>query len=170
VLRARRAVHLESSRTPEREHRLADRAGGAVHEDAGTFVEVGDAVEHLIRGRPAEDHGRSLGRIDAWRHATDVLGAKRTELGVRSGDGEVSDAIADREVSHARTDLIDLADDVVAEHQRKHVADPGIAMPADDGIGELYRRRQHANAHLARTGLGHGCLGDLDLFGPSESS
>jgi hypothetical protein len=74
-LRATRgAPQLETGPLAEYEQRLPHGANGSLHEHALALLDPGRAVKELVGGRPAQDQGGRLGRIDARRHAGQVVG------------------------------------------------------------------------------------------------
>ena len=70
--KGQRSPQLEAGQPAEHEQRLADGAGGALHERALAALHPGRTVQELVRGRPAQDQCSRLGRVDACRHASQV--------------------------------------------------------------------------------------------------
>ena len=73
-------------------------------------------------------------------------------------------------VAEPDSDLIDFTDKVVA-HRERRPACPGlrVEMTADQGIGVLEPRGEHADAHLAPAGRGQRLLHHLERFGDRRS-
>ena len=78
VRAARGAPQLKAGQPAEHEQRLADGAGGSVHEHALSSLHPGRAVKELVCGRPTQDQrGRLCRMLGA---SFDDASALRTDL------------------------------------------------------------------------------------------
>ncbi len=140
-----------------------------MHEHALASLHAGGAVQELVRRHPAQDQRGRLRRVDARRHAGQVVGAQRAVGGVRAEHRHVGHAVADPKAFHAIADLIDLPDDVVS-HDERRPSEPGLRVEVapDQHVGVLDARGEHADAHFAPAGRRQGSIDDLQLVGTAE--
>jgi len=134
------------------------------------FLYPGKAMEKLIGCGPAQDQGCCFCDVDACGHAGQILGPERAIGGVRADDCHVGYAVARLEPSHTFAQLIDLADDIIAQHERRLQSYRlEIEMTPDHDIGVHDARGEHAHPHLARSGRWHGGLDHLESIGTAEA-
>src|SRR5215208_2165567 len=100
MLAARGAPQLEAGVFAEDEQRLTDCGGGSMDEHALASLYVAGAMQQLVRGHPAQDQRRGLGRVDVRRHRSQVVSAERSIRRVRSDHRHVGDTVANLEIAH----------------------------------------------------------------------
>jgi hypothetical protein len=132
---------------------------------------MGDPMEKLVRGGPAQNQRRRLRRIYARRHTGQLLGPERAIGRVRSEHGHVSHSIAQPKAAHAITQLIDFPDHIIADHEWRQASHRlGVEMAPDDDVGVLQACGKHAHAHLTPAGRRHWSINYLQLFGTTKAS
>ena len=93
-----------------------------------------------------------------------MIGSERSIGGIRSDHRHVGDSVANLEVVHAISDLIDFPDDVASHHERRSVARRlWVEMAPHQHVGVMQARGKHADPHLAAAGRRHHCV---DHFQP----
>jgi hypothetical protein len=109
-------------------------------------------------------------RIDACRHADQMVGSQRTIGGVRPDHGHIGHALAEREAAHAIPELIDFPDDVIAHYERRPKQHRlRVQMSPDRDVGVLEGRGEHSDTHFAPTGYRQGSVDYLQLIGTAEA-
>ena len=170
MLAARGAPHFEPGQPAEGEQRLTDGAGGSMHEHALAWRHVGRTVQELVRRRPAQDERGRLRRVDARRHASQVVGPERAIRGVRPDHCHVGHAVANLKAAHAVAELINLADDVIAQHEGRLEAHRlGVEAAPDQHLGIVHARGEHADPDLAPAGRRQRSVNHLQPVGTAEA-
>ncbi len=159
MARPGRAPDLAARQLPEHHQGLPHGARRADDEQPLARRHLGVAMQELVRGRPAQDERRGLGRIQRRIDRRDAIGLQDAELRVATRGRQVGDALADPQRLDTRAEADDLPDEVVAEHERRLVLQVGIAPLAQHDVGELNARGQDLHQHFAGPGLGDGGLG-----------
>jgi hypothetical protein len=99
-----------------------------------------------------------------------VVGAECAIGSIRPDDRHIGYAVANLKGAHAIAELIDLPDDVVAEHERRlKMHRLWIEMPPDHDIGVHHAGREHADPYLAAAGRRQGSVDNLQLVGTAEA-
>jgi hypothetical protein len=93
-----------------------------MHEHPLASLDVGRTVKELVSRRPAQDHSGRLCRVNACRHTSQVVGPKGAVRSIRPEYGHVRHAIPDLKPAYAFTELIDFANDIIAERERRSAA------------------------------------------------
>jgi hypothetical protein len=133
---------------------LADSARRSVNEDPLASPDLRRAVEQLEGRSPAQNERRCFGWIDVGGDQRHVSRFEQSIRGVGTCEGHVVDLIANFELGHAWTDLIDLADDVIP-HDEGHLVRGclRVEVPSNERFCVIDAGGQDAHAHLAATCL-----------------
>ena len=130
----------------------------------------GRAVQELVGGRPAQDQRGRLRRVDARRHAGQVVSPERAIGGVGPDHRHIGHAIANLKAAHAIAELIDFPDDIIAQHERRPVEHRlRVEVAPDHHIRVLHPRGEHADPHFAPAGRRQGRGDHLQLLGTAEA-
>jgi hypothetical protein len=79
----------------EHEQRLADSAGGSLHEHALSGLHTGRTVKQQVCGRPAQNQRGRLRRVDTRRHADQAAGSERAIGSVRPDHRHIGHPVAE---------------------------------------------------------------------------
>ena len=91
-------------------------------ERALSSLNSGRAVKELIGGRPAQDQRGCLCDVDTRRHMAQPVVSERAIAGIRPDNRHIGHAVAKLEADYAVAQLINFADDVIAQHERRFQA------------------------------------------------
>src|SRR5271165_910434 len=135
------------------EQRRADRAGGAYDENRGAPWQVAAAGQHLKSGQVGKRDAHRFGRIDTIRDWHEEARWANRILGIAAHDTQISDHLALRRCSHAGTNLLDHANDLVARSERERSLKVRITAAPNHGIGKAGTGSKYLYANLARAGI-----------------
>lgn len=156
LLCARRADDLGAYGSEHLDEKRADTAGGGVHEDPLSGLDLAGLSDEGPRGEALEVRRGGLLRGDALGDGDGVLGVNDAVLGVGpGGGGHVHDLLADGDsVEGAVAGGHDLAGALAAHAQRelRRLVQPG----AEVGVDEVNPRVVVTHEDLPRAGPGHG--------------
>jgi hypothetical protein len=111
-------------------------------------------MQELVCGRPAQDQCGCLRRVNARRHAGQVLGLERAIGRVRADHSHIGNAIANLKPADAIAEPIDFSDKVITDYERRPAGGSlRVEVTPDQRVGVLQARSGHANPHLALAGL-----------------
>jgi hypothetical protein len=151
------------------EQRRADRAGGAYDENRGAQRQVAAAGQHLKGREIRKRDSHRFGRIDTLRDWHEEARWASCILSIAADDTQISDPIARRRCSNARTHLLDDANDLVARSERERTLEVRITAASNHGIGEAGAGGEYLDANLPRAGIGDGrLLRHLQDFGTAK--
>jgi hypothetical protein len=141
-----------------------------MHEHALPTLHPGRAMQELVCGRPAQDQRGSLRRVNAHRHARQIVSPKRTMGGVRPDHRHIGYAVANLEVAHAIAELIDFPDHVISHHKwGPATRSLWVKVAADQHVGVIHARSKHADPYFARAGRRQGSINHLQSLGIAEA-
>jgi hypothetical protein len=150
MLSASGAPHFEARHSAENDQRLPNGACGSMHENALSSPHPGRAMQELVCGGPAQDQGGCLGRVNASRHAGQVLGLERAIDRVRADHSHIGNAIANLKSADAIAELIDFSDKVITHYEWWPAGRSlRVEVTPDQRVGVLQARREDTDSHLA---------------------
>jgi len=128
-------------------------------------------VQELICGRPTQDDSGRLRGVDARRHTRQIVSPKRAIGGIRPEHRHVGHLIAKLKAAYAITQLIDLSDDIIAQHERWPLAHRlRVEVAADRNVCILQARGEHADSYLSPACRWHWSVDDLQPLRPAEAA
>jgi hypothetical protein len=137
-----------------------------VDQQALAFVEMSEAVKHLISGDVVEDKADSFGRIELNGHGDEMRGGNDRILRIATDHRKSGDALAERELRDPLAESVDIANDVVTRGEWKRRDARIKAAPHQDvGVGDA--SGEDFDADLTRAGRREVCF---DIFQPFRAA
>jgi hypothetical protein len=155
VIRAARGRdHPGAEHPPAFDRSEADPAGGAVDHERLARLQAASPAQRAVGGAVGDREPSGDRIVDRVRKRHDRVDRADRLLGEAAVRQRRHDPLARRQANDARAAGIDPAGDLHArdEGQRRLLL---VAASDDQGVGEIEPRGAHADAHLARAGLGN---------------
>jgi hypothetical protein len=126
-------------------------------------------MQELVCGRPAQDQCGCLGRVNASRHAGQLLGPERAIGRVRADHRHIGNAIANLKSADAMAELIDFSDKVITHYEWWPAGRSlRVEVTPDQRVGVLQPRSEYADPHLALAGFRQWSVDHFEAVGIAE--